>query len=71
MPRYPGVDLTRCFRCKTELEPAAGRKGGARPGKYLLFVTRIHWTYICERCRGRHVAHGAKRTANISAPVDA
>jgi hypothetical protein len=70
MPRLLGVDLSRCCRCGTDLEPVRGKKGGARPGKYLHFVSFRSWVYICERCRGRHVARGAKRTATILAKVE-
>lgn len=70
MARCPNVDLTRCFRCGLNLEPVRGKKGGARPGKYLHFVAFRSRLYICERCRGRHVACGAKRTATISLAVE-
>jgi len=66
MPQARTADFSRCWHCGRSLDPDCGSKGGARPGRYLHFVTRDAWVYICEGCRNRNVAPCAKRTATIA-----
>lgn len=48
MPRYPGVDLTHCYYCRTPLFRVG--QHGATPAKYLHFIRPVLWVYVCDAC---------------------